>query len=189
MREPITKEYSMKPSLKITSLTLLTATLLSSAVLAQSISSGSASTTTNSHGSTSNGIHSHSAVGNSATNRNSSAASDMRAGSGSSRRSTTISSDWNAENDYWHNQYPSRPYYDRGRAYSTVEPAYRYGVDLYNQNPGRRYEELNQSQLSSGWDTARGTSTMNWNDAQNATRDAYNRMYDQQQRARNGANR
>jgi hypothetical protein len=98
--------------------------------------------------------------------------------------STTLSStDWDAENRYWRNNFSSRPY-AKGKDYSAYEPAYRYGLETYNQNPGMRFEDIDQSRLRTGWNQARGTSTLGWDDARLATRDAYNRALQQDQ---NGA--
>jgi len=93
------------------------------------------------------------------------------------------SNSWNTENAYWKNNYPSRPYYNNSRDYSYYEPAYRYGVDTYNRNQGKSYDELSQSDLSNGWSNARGKSNTDWSDVQMATRDAYTRMYDAQHNA------
>lgn len=85
---------------------------------------------------------------------------------------------WDTENTYWKEHYSSRPYYDKSRDYNNYEPAYRYGVDLYNQNPGVPYSSLNQEQLRNGWNNARDKSQMDWSDVQIATQDAYNRLYE-----------
>lgn len=96
-----------------------------------------------------------------------------------SSKTTTQSNtgNWKTESTYWRNQYTNRPYYNSSRDYTTYEPAYRYGVDLYNRNPNLRYEDLNSTQLESGWNQTRGNSSLNWSDAQMAVRDAYNRMH------------
>lgn len=85
---------------------------------------------------------------------------------------------WNEENSYWRDNYASRPYYQKSRDYSTMEPAYRYGMDMYNQYPDRRYDQLDRSELERGWNQTRGDSNLEWNDAEHATRDAYNRLYE-----------
>ncbi|NBO19098.1 MAG: hypothetical protein EBV03_07730 [Proteobacteria bacterium] len=94
--------------------------------------------------------------------------------------STTSSSpnNWESQSTYWRSNYSSRPYYNRDKDFSMYEPAYRYGTELYNENKGRPYAELESERLSNGWTTARGSSTLNWNEAQLATQDAYNRMYE-----------
>lgn len=95
-----------------------------------------------------------------------------------SSSSGSNAANWNEENSYWQKNYSSRPYYSKSRNYSTYAPAYQYGVDLYNRNPGVPYSSLNQSQLSSGWNDTRNNSKLDWSDAQLATRDAYNRLYE-----------
>lgn len=91
--------------------------------------------------------------------------------------SSNFDSGWSAQNKYWRSNYPSRSYYSSSRNYSMYEPAYRYGVDLYNRNPNMSYDQLDQALVSNGWNEARGTSNLDWNDAQMATKDAYTRMY------------
>jgi hypothetical protein len=90
--------------------------------------------------------------------------------------SNSSSSNWNSQDSYWRNNYNSRPYYSMNRDYSAYEPAYRYGVELYDRNPGRRYDDLDQTELRRGWNEMRGNSNMSWDDAREASRDAYNRM-------------
>jgi len=84
---------------------------------------------------------------------------------------------WAKQNTYWQQHYASKPYYNQARPYQTYQPAYQYGYTLYEQNQGKPYSQLDQSQLTQGWNQARGNSQLNWNDAQLATKDAYNRMY------------
>lgn len=89
----------------------------------------------------------------------------------------TATTTWNEQNDYWRSHYSSRPYYNASRNYSEYEPAYQYGVQLYSQHPGTPYQNLNQAQISNNWSNVRGNSNLDWNDAQMATQDAYNHMY------------
>jgi hypothetical protein len=96
--------------------------------------------------------------------------------SGNNKGVNSETRNWDAHKKYWQENYSSRPYYEQGQNYSTYEPAYRYGVDAYNRNPGKSYDELDANELRTGWDDARGNSTLDWNDAQDATRDAYERM-------------
>jgi hypothetical protein len=82
------------------------------------------------------------------------------------------------ETNYWHDNFVSRPYYSKDRDYQAYAPAYRYGVNTYRDNKGRPYSELDQERLRRGWEQARGTSRLSWNDAQLAARDSYNRLYE-----------
>jgi len=97
----------------------------------------------------------------------------------STRSDAADASMWKAENTYWRSNYASRPYYNDSRNnYRAYEPAYRYGYDMYMRNPGKSYDELNQSELSSGWSKARNKSKLSWEHAEGATRDAYTRMHE-----------
>lgn len=86
--------------------------------------------------------------------------------------------DWAAQDSYWQQQYPSRPYYSTERTYENYQPAYRYGSDIYRKNPGVNYDQLDQAQLRRDWENARGSSTLNWEDANQAARDAYTHLYE-----------
>ncbi len=134
--------------------------------------SGTGTSTTNSGGSKSG-----TASGN--YNNNTRAGSNTSAGSGASNdiQSGGNVANWDAENTYWRNSYPSRPYYSKSKNYTTYEPAYQYGVELYKMNPNKRYEDLDQSQLQAEWMKKRGNSILTWDQAQEASRDSYNRLY------------
>lgn len=112
------------------------------------------------------------------TNKNTGMSKGVGTHDASINSNAAANSSWDAQNNYWRNNYSSRPYFSSSRNYSTYEPAYRYGVDMYNRNPGVRWEDIDQAQLSSGWVRTRGNSSLSWSDAQMATQDAYNRMYE-----------
>ena len=116
-------------------------------------------------------------VGNSNNSTHNAANGQVRTSRNDNSASNHISS-WSSENIYWRNKYRERPYYTNTRDYSLYEPAYRYGVDMYNRNADRRFDSLSQSELNRGWSQARGNSTLNWDEARSATRDAYNRLYE-----------
>ena len=85
--------------------------------------------------------------------------------------------DRSREEVYWRENYLGRPYVDAGASYDDYGPAYGYGVDAYVRYPGRSFSDV-EAELSSGWDTARGKSTLGWSRAKNATLDAWNRISD-----------
>jgi len=97
-------------------------------------------------------------------------------GAGNTPSSATVGA-WSSERNYWQSEYPRRPYYNSTTNYQLYEPAYQYGYNAYNQNPGKRFDELDQLQLRSNWDANRGNSTLTWDQAQQASRDAYERLY------------
>lgn len=85
-----------------------------------------------------------------------------------------------AEDAYWRDNYSTRPYVDAGSSYDDYGPAYRYGVDSYRSNPGATFDETG---LATGWNSARGTSSLGWEQAKNATRDSWQRAKDAVERA------
>jgi hypothetical protein len=85
--------------------------------------------------------------------------------------------DWPREEAYWRENYLGQPYVDAGASYDDYGPAYRYGVDAYVGHPDRSFDEL-EAALFSGWNAARGKSTLGWDRAQLAARDAWQRVSD-----------
>lgn len=83
---------------------------------------------------------------------------------------------WQQQNQYWSATYNSRPYYQTSLDYSNYEPAYRYGVETFNRNPGTKFEDLNQADLRDGWNQKGASANLTWENAQGAVRDAYTRM-------------
>jgi hypothetical protein len=61
-----------------------------------------------------------------------------------------------AEDNYWRDNYSSRPYIDSSASYDDYGPAYGYGVNSYSKYPGRSFDEV-ESDLSRDWDSARGS--------------------------------
>lgn len=80
-----------------------------------------------------------------------------------------------AEEKYWEENYRDRPYVAESRDFDTYRPAYRYGVDAYQRNPERSFDEV-EADLGREWTTARGTSSLEWHEARDASRDAYDRL-------------
>ena len=81
-----------------------------------------------------------------------------------------------SEEKYWEEQYEDRPYYVEGRDFDSYRPAYRYGVDAYSRNEGKSFDDV-EAELNRDWAQARGTSRMEWNEARDPARDAYDRLY------------
>jgi hypothetical protein len=87
-----------------------------------------------------------------------------------------------AEDAYWRDNYSSRPYATDGGSYDDYGPAYKYGVNAYTQNPDRSFDDA-ESDLRSGWTNARGNSSLEWDRAKHASRDAWHRLSDRVERA------
>lgn len=99
------------------------------------------------------------------------AAAGAMAGKGLSK-----TADLAQEDAYWRSNYRERPY-AQGRSYDDYGPAYLYGAGAHERYPGRSFDEI-EAELRGGWTAGRGTSTLEWDDAQHASRDAWMRVYD-----------
>ncbi|HET8747157.1 MAG TPA: hypothetical protein VFM98_16280 [Ramlibacter sp.] len=87
------------------------------------------------------------------------------------------------EDAYWRDNYSSRPYAaGSSTSYDEYAPAYRYGVDAYNRYPDRSFDEM-EPELGRDWDTARGSSSLKWEHAKHASRDAWHRVSNGVERA------
>ncbi len=86
------------------------------------------------------------------------------------------------ETTYWRENFNTRPYAGSGASFEPYEPAYLYGVDSFSQYRGRDFDDI-EPDLSRDWPTARGASTLSWEQAKHATRDAWNRLSDAVERA------
>jgi uncharacterized protein (TIGR02271 family) len=62
----------------------------------------------------------------------------------------------------------------KGETHEHYRDAYRYGLSSAATHEGRRFEDV-EPDLRSGWERARGTSTMGWEDARGAVRHAFDR--------------
>lgn len=80
-----------------------------------------------------------------------------------------------AEEEYWAQNYQTRPYVRPQASYETYRPAYRYGVDSFTQYKGQDFDSLEPT-IRDNWGQARGDSNLEWEDARDATRDAYERL-------------
>jgi hypothetical protein len=84
---------------------------------------------------------------------------------------------WESEDNYWHENFSSRPhalgpdYYDRFR------PAYRYGFESARHNLGRTWEDA-EPDLRTGWNTYehRGEAPSTWDEIKQAVREAWDRV-------------
>ncbi len=86
------------------------------------------------------------------------------------------------EDAYWRANYASRPYVKPGAGYDDYGPAYKYGTDAYQRQPGRTFAQ-SEAELARDWDKVRGKSTLEWERAKVATSDAWNRVSNSVERA------
>jgi hypothetical protein len=85
--------------------------------------------------------------------------------------------DPDAEEAYWRENYARRPYVAHGATFNEYRPAYRYGVDAHRRFEGRSFAEM-APELMRDWDRVKGISSLTWENAQHAARDAWQRVQD-----------
>ena len=77
-----------------------------------------------------------------------------------------------AEDAYWRENYRTRPYFEPGAEYDTYRPAYQYGWESRTQFRDRRFDEV-EPELQKAWGSRKGRSTLEWEKAKQAARDAW----------------
>jgi hypothetical protein len=80
-----------------------------------------------------------------------------------------------AEDAYWRNSYKTRPYVESKYDYDQYGPAYQYGWETRTRYSGRKFDDI-EPELERNWATNRGKSSLEWNKARHATRDAWDRL-------------
>ena len=83
--------------------------------------------------------------------------------------------DPSSEVSYWRDNFKGRPYAANATSFDDYGPAYGYGASSYAKYPGRSFDDV-EDDLSRGWDGARGPSKLQWVQARNASRDAWERI-------------
>ena len=79
------------------------------------------------------------------------------------------------EDAYWKNNYAKQKYVDGNASYNEYQPAYRTGYEGRGRYPGKKFEDV-EDNLHRDYDRSKGNSSLNWDKAKNATRDAWNRV-------------
>lgn len=79
------------------------------------------------------------------------------------------------ESAYWSENFSTREYVQKGSSFDDYGPAYGLGVNARGRYPGREFDDV-ESELSNDWATSRGTSSLSWERAKHAVRDAWNRL-------------
>lgn len=79
------------------------------------------------------------------------------------------------EDGYWRENYTSRPYVRDNASYDEYQPAYRMGWESRQKYSDRKFDDV-ESDLQRDWQSSRGNSRLEWNDAREAARDAWHRV-------------
>jgi hypothetical protein len=84
---------------------------------------------------------------------------------------------WDTEENYWFENFTSRPYSLGPDYFDRFRPAYRYGFETGRHHMGRTWEDA-EPDLRRGWETYehRGENPSAWEEIKDAARDAWNRI-------------
>ena len=84
---------------------------------------------------------------------------------------------WETEDNYWHENFSSRPYAMGPDYYDRFRPAYRYGFESAHRGSPRSWEEA-EPELRKGWDRYehRGDNRSTWDEIKDAVKDAWDRV-------------
>jgi hypothetical protein len=97
------------------------------------------------------------------------------------RASPAEGSDWKAswetEDNYWTENFSSRPYALGPDYYDRFRPGYRYGFESAQHHLGRQWDEA-EPDLRQGWESYehRGLNPTAWDEIKQAVRDAWDRV-------------
>ena len=84
--------------------------------------------------------------------------------------------DWNTEDEYWRQNYRTRPYATSGDYdYDYYRPGYRFGVESASRYSGRNWDEA-ESDLQRDWDRYEHRGQSTWEQIKSAVRDAWDRV-------------
>ena len=86
------------------------------------------------------------------------------------------------EDRYWRDNYATRPYARKDASFDDYSPAYRTGVESYSRNPGRSFDDV-EADMGRDWTSNRGRSSLEWEHAKPAARDAWDRLSNGVERA------
>jgi hypothetical protein len=83
--------------------------------------------------------------------------------------------DASAEETYWRENYPRRPYYADEFTYEEMLPAYRYGWESRSRASGQTFDDREDS-LRDGWNETEHDVRLGWEQARHAIRDAWDHV-------------
>ena len=78
------------------------------------------------------------------------------------------------EDEYWRENYSTRPYATADRGYEYYQPAYRYGWESRAKYNDRDFNDV-APDLEKNWHSARGNSKMEWSEARTPVSEAWHR--------------
>lgn len=82
---------------------------------------------------------------------------------------------WETEENYWHENFTSRPYALGPDYFDRFRPAYRYGFESAAHHMGRTWEDA-EPDLRGGWERYEHRGESTWEEIKDAVKDAWDRI-------------
>jgi hypothetical protein len=82
---------------------------------------------------------------------------------------------WDTEENYWFENFTSRPYSLGPDYFDRFRPGYRYGFESATHNLGRSWEDA-EPDLRRGWDSYQHRNESTWDEIKQAVKDAWDRI-------------
>jgi hypothetical protein len=79
------------------------------------------------------------------------------------------------EHEFWLVNYRAKPYIPPGTEYDEIRPAYELGWEGRWRHLGETFEDV-EPEMAREWEKVRGNSTLKWDEAKQACRDAWDRV-------------
>lgn len=79
------------------------------------------------------------------------------------------------ETGYWRDHYLKRPYSPAEAVFEQYEPAYRYGWESAAYHREKHFTDV-EAELARAWERRKGRSSLTWEEAKPAIRDAWDRV-------------
>ncbi len=79
------------------------------------------------------------------------------------------------EERFWRENHSRQPYYQKGQEFDDFAPAYRVGAESRSRYAGQEFDAVD-AHLASDYESARGSSTVDWPTARPAARAAWDRL-------------
>ena len=76
---------------------------------------------------------------------------------------------------YWRDNYAKQAYVELSAPYGEYAPAYQYGWESHERMAGKSFDQ-SEGELARGWNDAKRKSTLSWEKAKAATKDAWDRI-------------
>jgi hypothetical protein len=85
-----------------------------------------------------------------------------------------LDNEWSTEENYWRDNWHTRPYAAADLGFEYYQPGFRYGFEASRKHRGRQWEEI-QPELQAGWERYEHRGESAWDRVQDAVQDAWRR--------------